>query len=185
MEGCMGKEGTGNWFATYCAEMEGKIGRGWKRRLAEKVGVSESNVQTWLRSGRVPPAVQRAILLNDELEELKMESAEQKRTELSRWIEEEPVLGEVRYSVHEMNLETGRARLVAGDIRNEGDAREIANLPMIKEQIDEAVNKLWLGNMYDSLEDRTYVKFLENPGWRNLTLRERNARRRKSFSEGG
>jgi hypothetical protein len=169
------------WFANYCAEMEAANGRGWKRRLAEKVGVSESNVQTWLKSGRVPPAVHRAIMLSDRIDELNRDATEQVRMDGSRWIEEKTIHGEKRFSVHEMNMETGRGRLVAGSITSEDDAREIANLPIVKARIEEAYSRLWLENKYDDPADQPYVKALAEPGWRNLTPRERDARMRNSL----
>lgn len=51
-----------DWFAEMCADMEARHGeRGWKRRLAEMLGVSDSNVQNWIRAGSAPPIVRTAF----------------------------------------------------------------------------------------------------------------------------
>lgn len=61
------------WFKAVCEEFENQYGFGWKKKLADVVGVSASNVQSWIKAGRVPPAVATAITKNEEIEDLKRE----------------------------------------------------------------------------------------------------------------
>lgn len=61
------------WFKDTCRDLENRYGRGWKRRLAELVGVSDSNVQSWIKVGRVPPAVRSAIENAERVRELEQE----------------------------------------------------------------------------------------------------------------
>lgn len=62
------------WFVEMCAEMEARHGeRGWKRRLAEMLGVSDSNVQNWIRAGSVPPIVRTAYEAKQEVQDLERE----------------------------------------------------------------------------------------------------------------
>ncbi|MEY9772106.1 hypothetical protein ABIA14_004447 [Sinorhizobium fredii] len=171
----MSEEDTAEWFLRYCHDLEEAVGRGWKRRLAAKVGVAETNVQTWLKSGRVPPAVRRAITLSDELEELKREHEQLETIVGERWIEVDSFGGETSYSVHEMDAETGLGRQVAGNIARIEDARELANLSAVKARIDKALNALNFENMYDHPEDQRHVKVLMNPGWDARTPWERRA----------
>jgi hypothetical protein len=171
--GFVSEEDAEEWFLRYCHNLEEEVGRGWKRRLAEKVGVAETNVQTWLKSGRVPPAVRRAITLADELESLKREHEQLRSIVGGRWIESESYSGETRYSVHEMDGKTGLGRLVAGDIARIEDARELANLPAIKARIERAVDMLGLDNMYDHPNDRKYVQSLQEIDWASKTPSER------------
>lgn len=163
------------WFLGYCHDLEEAVGRGWKRRLAEKVGVAETNVQTWLKSGRVPPAVRQAITLADELEDLKREHAHLESLVGTRWIEVESCGGESRYSVHERDGKTGLGRLVADNMARIEDARELANLPAVKAHIDKALNALNFENIYNHPDDQRHVKVLMNPGWDARTPWERQA----------
>nr|WP_319512779.1 hypothetical protein [uncultured Cohaesibacter sp.] len=164
------------WFKRYCENMEQEFGRGWKRRLAQKVGVGESNVQAWIKSGRVPPAVRKAITLSDELVALKNNYEELCSSNPKRWIEEVTIHDRTTFSVHEIDVETGFARLVADHINDIDVARELANLPEIKERIDEAVHCLYLENMYDDPDDLKYVKQLQNIDWNAKTTLEKRAK---------
>lgn len=58
------------WFKLICDNLEVEHGYGWKQKLAEIVGVSSSNVQSWIKAGRVPPAVKTAIVLYQKIEYL-------------------------------------------------------------------------------------------------------------------
>jgi predicted transcriptional regulator len=61
-----------SWFDEMCDEMRGRYGeRGWKRRLAEMLGVSDSNVQNWIRAGDAPPIVRTAYEAIDENHDLR------------------------------------------------------------------------------------------------------------------
>ncbi len=168
----MTEEDGEEWFRRYCRDLEEDVGRGWKRRLAEKVGVAETNVQTWLKSGRVPPAVRRAITLSDELEKLKREYEQLESIVGERWIEADSFGGETYYSVHEMDGKTGLGRLVADRMARIEDARTLANLPAIMLRIDKALNVLDLENMYDHPDDQRHVKMLTNLEWDARTPRE-------------
>ena len=153
------------WFQGYCENMEQELGRGWKRRLAQKVGVGESNVQAWIKSGRVPPAVRKAITLADELANLREEYEELSYSDQERWIEAKPIHDGISYSVHEFDVKTGFAKLVADSIGDINVARELAYLPAIKDRINNAVSCLGLENMYDHPDDVEYVKQLQNIDW--------------------
>jgi hypothetical protein len=62
------------WFEDMCKEMEATHGeRGWKRRLAEMLGVSDSNVQNWIRVGDAPPIVRAAYEAKERVLELEEE----------------------------------------------------------------------------------------------------------------
>lgn len=66
-----------NWFSEMCVEMEKTHGeRGWKRRLAEMLGVSDSNVQNWIRVGDAPPIVRTAFEAKERVRELEVELTE-------------------------------------------------------------------------------------------------------------
>lgn len=179
----MDEDDGSDWFLQYCQELEEAVGRGWKRRLAEKVGVAETNVQTWLKSGRVPPAVRRAITLADRLEEVEQEYRALVSVVGGRWIGAQTVGNQTRYCVHEMDTKTGVARLVAGNIARIEDARELANLPAIRARIERAVDMLGLDNMYDGSDDQQYVRALREIGWAAETPWERRAALNSSLLE--
>lgn len=66
-----------SWFKEMCNEMEATHGeRGWKRRLAEMLGVSDSNVQNWIRVGDAPPIVRTAYEAVERTRELESELQE-------------------------------------------------------------------------------------------------------------
>lgn len=65
------------WFADMCREMQSTHGeRGWKRRLAQMLGVSDSNVQNWVRAGDAPPIVRTAYEAVERTRELEGELRE-------------------------------------------------------------------------------------------------------------
>lgn len=73
-----------SWFEEMCAEMQARHGeRGWKRRLAEMLGVSDSNVQNWIRAGDAPPLVRTAYEAIDENRDLR---AELERRSADNWL---------------------------------------------------------------------------------------------------
>ncbi len=153
------------WFFAICEAMESNIGRGWKRQLADKVGVSESNVQVWLKSGRVPAAVRRAIELSDEVGRLGEELSKCERLTNSRWITEESFRGEARYGVQELNTDTGRARLIASGISKLEDAHEIAGIPEIKLLVKQVSDHFLLEEQVDNEQDQELLDSLESwPG---------------------
>ena len=45
------------------AEFSRRYGRGWQRKLARALGVAESTVSSWLRSGDIPKSVKIAIAI--------------------------------------------------------------------------------------------------------------------------
>lgn len=60
-----------NWFVEMCEGMKLRHGEhGWKRRLAEMLGVSDSNVQNWIRAGTAPPIVKTAYEATQRVQEL-------------------------------------------------------------------------------------------------------------------
>lgn len=69
-----------SWFLEMCEEMESRHGeRGWKRRLAEMLGVSDSNVQNWIRVGDAPPIVRTAFEAKQALLDAENELAARER----------------------------------------------------------------------------------------------------------
>ncbi|GHF22099.1 hypothetical protein GCM10017044_15250 [Kordiimonas sediminis] len=63
------------WFKNVCNSLEAQHGYGWKNKLANIVGVSPSNVQSWIKAGKVPPAVATAIKQHEDIERLTSELA--------------------------------------------------------------------------------------------------------------
>lgn len=170
------------WFVTYCAQMEKEWGRGWKRRLALKVGVRESNVQVWLRSQRVPAAVRRAIELYDELEKIEHAEDKTKSHYSSRFIAEEKLSNTVFFSVLENDSKTGRLHTIARAIPTLEIAREIAGIPEIKRLIADVINGLNLYDRYSNHpDDIKIVKEIEN--WPPLTAFENEAEINKIVDE--
>ena len=153
-----------DWFSRYCVELERSVGRGWKRRLAEKVGVSESNVQTWLKSGRVPPAVRTAIELHDEVQRLEVLLKDRPLTH-RRSIEVVTSGHAPTFRIVELDEKTGLIRRVAENIARFEDALQIRNLPVVREKLERAVDRLDPGSMYTSREDAADVRTLLSPGW--------------------
>jgi hypothetical protein len=94
-----------SWFQDMCDEMEMIHGeRGWKRRLAEMLGVSDSNIQNWIRAGSAPPIVKTAYEAKREIEDLGREIAAHEHDDFV--IEEIQSLG--RYRVLKLDPEKGR-----------------------------------------------------------------------------
>lgn len=99
-----------------CREMEESYGeRGWKRRMAEMLGVSDSNVQNWVRVGDAPPIVRTAFEAKQKMQELEQELLSR---EQDKFVIEELEAGS-GFRVLSLNIDTGHfiERAITKDIK--------------------------------------------------------------------
>jgi predicted transcriptional regulator len=157
------------WFVEMCIEMEALHGeRGWKRRLAEMLGVSDSNVQNWIRAGDAPPIVRTAYEAKEEVRELESELAAHER---DKFVIEELTDGR-GFRVLSL-LETGRFNELA-TTRSIELARAIIQVESgaLDQKISFTISRLW-DLTEDHLDDRQCLKDLEQ--WNQPTRREQRA----------
>jgi hypothetical protein len=119
-------------FRLLCGFFEEEFGHGWKRRLAKVAGVPESNVHSWIKTGKMPPWVLRIFRLTTQNRYFRANAeALSKEIEVYRLAHSVVADGE-GFSVFRM--EKGVGQLVAKGIPNLEIAREIAGLPVLKEK---------------------------------------------------
>lgn len=162
------------WFKAKCEELRDEHGdHGWKRRLAELVGVSDSNVQSWIKAGKVPPAVHTAIEYAKTIDELKAEIGKFRSETLS--IEETP---DGKFRVLEMNQATGRWRERAILHRLE-DAHDL--IAVASGELDDRIAAVrdWAEDYVNHPYEKKTLKNVGN--WRRETRPEREARFRKKL----
>lgn len=109
---------------------EKTIGHGWKRRLAEGAGVSESTVHGWLKAGQAPSWFDNMYCRIAELM-----NARRNGRALAKKVQDfretwQIVETDKGFSVY--RVENGVGKIVAMGIPNIETAREIAGLPRLK-----------------------------------------------------
>jgi predicted transcriptional regulator len=159
-----------SWFVEMCKEMEAQHGeRGWKRKLAGMLGVSDSNVQNWIRAGDAPPIVRTAYEAKEEIRDLESELAAHER---DNFIIEELADGR-GFRVLSL-LETGRFCELA-TARTIELARAIIQVESgaLDQKISDTTSRLW-DSTEDHPDDRKCLMSLEQ--WNQPTRREQRAK---------
>ncbi len=162
-----------SWFSEMCLEMEAEHGeRGWKRRLAETLGVSDSNVQNWIRAGDAPPIVRTAFEAKARVRELERE--------LSEYADDNYVIeqcrDQARFRVLKNNEASGHFVEVAC---THSLALARAIIQVDSGNLDRKISELW-DLTYDHLDqptDRSVLNDVAN--WQIPSRRERAAELKK------
>jgi predicted transcriptional regulator len=157
-----------SWFVEMCKEMEAQHGeRGWKRKLAIMLGVSDSNVQNWIRAGDAPPIVRTAYEAKEEIRDLQEDLATR---ELDRYVIEELDHG---FRILVLDEETGRF-IEQATAKNIGLARAIVQF--ISGGLEQKISSVF-DSLYDYVDghpdDQRSLRDLSN--WNEPTRREKLA----------
>lgn len=155
------------WFGEKCRELEEEHGRGWKRRLAEMVGVSDSNVQSWIKAGSVPPAVRTAIE--------KAQYAAELEAEIGRFRSERHLIAEIAendFHLLELSASTGRY-IPHATFRRVEDAHAliVVRSGELDRRIAAVCDRFEI--LADNVDDKKALHLLEN--WREITRPEKEA----------
>jgi len=165
------------WFQDMCEEMEAIHGeRGWKRRLAEMLGVSDSNVQNWIRAGSAPPIVRTAYEAKLLIAELQQQLATREHTNLV--IEE--IEGGRGYRVLKHTPNSGLFFEVA-HTRERSLAQKIVQIESgaLDAKIEAVLN--WAYDYHDHPDDRQQLDELS--GWAQPSWTEQQAEVSRSIGE--
>jgi hypothetical protein len=117
-------------FDLICDWFEEKHGHGWKRRLAEVAGVPESNVRGWIKSGRMPPWVQKIFHLLIKNSHLRRSERFTSAIIADASLYDQVVEDRDGYTVYR-NVD-GVGKIIASGISDIETAQEIAALPKLK-----------------------------------------------------
>ena len=128
-------------FEQICENFEERYGRGWKRRLAEKAGVPESNVHSWIKAGRMPPWILRIFRLLVQNTRLQREK-ERVSALIDDFVKCDQVIeSDDGFAVY--RFKDGLGKLIAKGIPDVETATEYASLPRLKALADKGTELVW------------------------------------------
>ncbi|VAV92834.1 hypothetical protein MNBD_ALPHA02-620 [hydrothermal vent metagenome] len=166
-------DGQDPWLRKLCEEYNEKHGRGWKRILASELGIHETNIQNWLRSGKVPAVIKALVERNKDLKNCD-EEIRKLEDDLSKF-KNSPIIisnNDGSFSVRYLDQKTGQYKSYDKDLTN---AHKLA--ATLSGEIDVRINALIdglaLDDRFEDSRDKALIDNLIN--WFEPTAFEKEA----------